>query len=299
MILINLIHNNFVFSQLSREDYIAKYSKHAVEEMSRTKIPASITLAQALLESDNGNSDLAKEANNHFGIKCHGWEGGKIYKDDDTKNECFRKYKSVLESYKDHSEFIRNSKRYSSLFTLEITDYSAWAKGLKDAGYATNPKYPEMLVKIIEDNKLYEFDNSVKFDKNAKPLADIDNPVYVGHIGYEVFLKNKIKCIKVKSGDTFYKIASEMDMNVWQLYKYNDFEKDYKPQSGEIIYIQPKRSKAEKKYETHTVSVNETIHSISQLYGIKIKSLSKLNNLKPDSKITEGTILNLQKRKSE
>lgn len=269
----------------------------AMQEMERVGIPASITMAQALLESDNGNSKLAQKANNHFGIKCHDWDGGKIYKDDDTKHECFRKYKSVYESYKDHSDFIKNGKRYSSLFSLKITDYKAWAKGLKECGYATNPKYPELLIKIIEDNQLHLLDKKLKPNNVSEPLANIDETVYVGNVGYEIFLKNRIKCIKVKSGDTFYKIANELDMNLWQLYKYNDFEKDYKLKIGEIIYIQPKRAKAEKKYESHTVSKGETLLSISQLYGIKLKSLAKLNGIKVSEDIKEGSVLFLQKQK--
>ena len=161
-----LILSNSVFGQeISRKEYIEKYSSLAVKQMHQYKIPASITLAQGILESNNGNSRLAVKANNHFGIKCHGWEGKKIFADDDKKNECFRNYKNVLESFVDHSLFLNKYSRYEFLFDYKITDYISWAKGLKKAGYATNSKYPELLIKIIEENKLYQFDRE-KIDKN-------------------------------------------------------------------------------------------------------------------------------------
>ena len=143
---------------LTREQYIDKYSGWAVEEMLRSGIPASVTLAQGLLESDNGNSTLAMRGNNHFGIKCHGWKGRKITHDDDRRNECFRKYKSARESYTDHTDFLMNSPRYSFLFELEQTDYTGWARGLKKAGYATASNYASMLVNIIEENGLEQYD---------------------------------------------------------------------------------------------------------------------------------------------
>ena len=153
-----------VFSQnkISREEYISMYSHIAVNNMKQFGVPASITLAQAMLESDNGNSTLAVKANNHFGIKCHkDWTGATIYHDDDRKGECFRKYKNPEQSFNDHSLFLRGGKRYAFLFDLTPTDYKAWAHGLKKAGYATNPKYAELLIKIIEDNELYRFDQGI------------------------------------------------------------------------------------------------------------------------------------------
>ena len=155
-----VISTNSAFGQeISRKEYIEKYSSLAVKQMHQYKIPASITLAQGILESNNGNSRLATKANNHFGIKCHGWAGKKIFADDDKKNECFRNYKNVLESFVDHSLFLNKYSRYEFLFDYKITDYKSWAKGLKKAGYATNNKYPELLIKIIEENKLYQFDS--------------------------------------------------------------------------------------------------------------------------------------------
>ncbi|OFX46094.1 MAG: hypothetical protein A2046_04345 [Bacteroidetes bacterium GWA2_30_7] len=281
--------------KISREDYLKAYKNIAIAEMQRSGIPASITLSQGMLESDNGNSELAKMANNHFGIKCHNsWQGEKLFKDDDAKDECFRKYKNVDESYKDHTDFIMNGSRYKSLFDSKSADYKDWANGLKKAGYATNPKYPQLLIKIIEDNSLFKFDD-YRAIKNT-PLANIDN-VYLTSGSREIFLTNRIKCIKVREGDTFYKISKELDVMLWQLYKYNDLDKDSKLSIGQTLYIQPKRSKAEAKFETHTVAQGETIQSISQLYGVKLKKLYKKNNLNEGAEIKIGDVINLRRKK--
>ena len=301
-----------VFSQktrISRAEYIAKYSDWAIREMKRNGIPASITLAQACLESDDGNSWLASEANNHFGIKCHStWTGDKVYKDDDDKNECFRKYFSAKESFDDHSDFLVNTKRYAALFNLNSRDYKAWAKGLKDAGYATNPKYPEYLIKIIEDNKLYEFDKrkrnhinnsdtaTVKHKRKQK-LSDVDGFSFTIS-GREIKLNNRIKYILAKTGDTPDALAKELDMFTWELLKYNDLTNDSILRQGQVIYIQPKRNKAEFGKNTHTVKEDETLYSISQYYGIKLNKLKKKNNLNSDS-INIGSVLNLRIHKFE
>ena len=156
---------------MTRQEYIEKYKDDAISEMHRSGVPASITLAQGILESGDGNSKMARVAKNHFGIKCHSdWKGKTFIQDDDTKNECFRKYKSVLDSYKDHSDFLKR-RRYAALFELKITDYKSWAKGLKKAGYATNPKYPQLLIGIIEANELYQYDS--KKSKKKKKLVGV------------------------------------------------------------------------------------------------------------------------------
>ena len=158
--------------RMTRAEYIATYKDDAIEEMQRTGIPASITLAQGILESGDGNSALARYAKNHFGIKCHSdWKGPTFTMDDDAKDECFRKYRKVIESYKDHSAFLTGRNRYAFLFELKITDYKGWAKGLKKAGYATNPKYPDLLIGIIEKNELYKFDDPKAHKKDQKHLA--------------------------------------------------------------------------------------------------------------------------------
>lgn len=282
-------------TKITREQYIEQYKKICIEEMNRVGVPASIKMAQALLESDNGNSTLAKKANNHFGIKCHSnWTGGTFHQDDDTKDECFRKYKKAEESFLDHSDFLKNGKRYSFLFELKSDDYNSWAHGLKKAGYATNPKYPELLIKIIEDNKLYEFDN---LKTNNQQLADIDKNIYLSSGNREVFYINKVKCIKVKEGDTFFKISKDLDLMLWQLYKYNELGKDSKLQTGQVLYIQPKRAKAEIGYEEHIVKEGETLYDISQLYGVKLKKLYKKNNLAEGNDVKTGDKIWLRKRK--
>ena len=139
------------------QQYINQYKDIAIEQMLKWKIPASITLAQGLFESGAGQSELAMKGNNHFGIKCNGWDGRKVYHDDDARNECFRAYNNAFESYEDHSRFLVGSKRYASLFSLKTTDYKGWAKGLKTAGYATSPSYAEALIRIIEMYNLYQF----------------------------------------------------------------------------------------------------------------------------------------------
>tara|TARA_B100000900_G_scaffold410039_1_gene427018 strand:- start:12959 stop:13825 length:867 start_codon:yes stop_codon:yes gene_type:complete len=159
LVIILFFLTSFIAAQdMSRTEYIFKYKDLAVAEMNQYGIPASITLSQGVLESGNGNSELARKAKNHFGIKCHSsWEGKKVYHDDDEAQECFRKYPTVAASYRDHSVFLQKA-RYANLFELAITDYKGWAKGLKKAGYATNPEYPELLIKIIENNQLQQYD---------------------------------------------------------------------------------------------------------------------------------------------
>jgi LysM repeat protein len=291
------------FSQkkITREEYLSSYKDIAIKEMNRTGVPASITLSQGMLESDNGNSRLAVLANNHFGIKCHnGWEGEKHIQDDDTKDECFRKYKNASESFVDHSDFLKNGQRYAFLFQIEKMDYKAWAEGLKKAGYATNPKYPELLIKIIEDNELYKYDTELSVDQannTGIKLADIDN-VFFSIGGREVFMRNKIKCVKVKKGDSFFKIAQDLDLMLWQLYKYNDLDKNSLLAEGQILYIQPKKAKASVQFEKHIVKQGETIRDISQQYGVKINKLLKKNNLSSDYIPKAGDEIWLRNRKN-
>lgn len=278
---IMLISFSEIFSQnLTRKQYITKYSALAVKQMRQYKIPASITLAQGILESNNGNSKLAVKANNHFGIKCHGWEGKKIFEDDDKKNECFRKYKSPLESFKDHSLFLNKYSRYAFLFDYKITDYKSWARGLKKAGYATNKKYPELLIKIIEDNKLNIFDDK---DVEIEFISEIRN-IYMH--------PNRIKYVKSENQDTYITIAKNLKMKLWQLQKYNDSKETNILAEGTIIFIQPKRKKG--KVKVHTYNKNESLISISQFYGVKLKSLKKRNDLILKKGLNNGDKLRLR-----
>ncbi len=278
-----LFHFSSIWSQSDiRVQYIETYQKSAIEQMNKYKIPASITLAQGILESNNGNSMLAKKAKNHFGIKCHGWKGKKIYADDDIKNECFRSYNSVAESFEDHSLFLINNKRYEFLFNLEITDYKSWSKGLKKAGYATNSQYADILIKIIEENKLYLYDGQNNYDANLENVSKRN--IYLH--------PNNIKYVISKNDETFQDISKELDIRLWQLYKYNDIDENYVLNKGDKIFIQPKRNKS--KIQTHRVKKGETIRSISQKYGIKIKKINKRNKNKINFPLVEGDILKLR-----
>ncbi len=282
----------------SRAEYINMYKDEAVKEMNRTGIPASITLAQGILESGDGNSPLARYANNHFGIKCHDWDGPTFIQDDDAKNECFRKYRNPHQSFKDHSEFLSTRNRYAFLFDLRPTDYVAWAYGLKQAGYATNPKYPDLLIKLIEENELYAFDrqqtiaSSRAANNNYTKLDDVAKP-REGITSKKVFVsKNNIKYTYAQRGDTPSIIASRQNMGIWQIKRYNNLEQDQAIAEGTIIYLQPKRRKAKQK--EHVVQKNETPWLISQKYGIKLERLCYYNSITKYSVLTEGTRLKLR-----
>jgi LysM repeat protein len=285
---------------LSAEDYINTYKDLAISEMRRTGIPASITLAQGMIESDFGRSSLAREGNNHFGIKCHNdWTGPTIRHHDDKRNECFRKYRKVEESFYDHSDFLKSGSRYSFLFELETTDYKAWAKGLKKAGYATNPDYANMLIRKIEENNLSYYDSGYKSEgfptQSVAPLSEsvtirdtdkIDKPVAIsnGNIAVaahvpRILENNRIQYIIVKEGDTREKLEKEFQLLKWELSKYNELSSDFRIVPGQILYLQPKREKAEPGKEFHTVEEGETMYLISQRYGIKIKSLLDMNRM--------------------
>lgn len=299
-------NNNVNYVSLERKDYIERYKDLAIVEMQRSRIPASITLAQALLESDNGNSTLARKANNHFGIKCHSnWKGPKVHHDDDRRGECFRKYKTVYESYADHSDFIVRGARYAFLFELSPTDYKSWAKGLQKAGYATSRTYASMLIRIIEDNQLYVFDQggTLTFeepvneaDSEEVVLGDVDNfQIYPNK--HRVYSKNRIDYIIVKKGDTFKSITEELGMLPWELYKYNEIDEGAKLVEGQILYVQPKRNKAEHGFDFHTVQEGETMYSISQMYGIKLTKLYEKNLMEEGTEPEVGQKLWLRKIK--
>lgn len=284
-------------TKMTREEYISKYKDLAVEEMSRTGIPASITLAQALLESGNGNSRLAVKGNNHFGIKCHDWDGRKLRHDDDARRECFRRYKSAEESYRDHSDFLTTKSRYASLFQLDPTDYAGWAKGLKKAGYATSPSYAGSLINIIEEYKLYQLDQGVDIDVNSLHYADITNgktPVEQSPGIRKIYENNRIKYIIVKTGDTFSSLTAELNLLPWQLSKYNELSDNQQLYEGQVLYIQPKRNNAEAGKKTHIVGNGETMYAIAQKYGIRLDKLYSRNRMEKGSEPGQGAALNLR-----
>lgn len=267
------------------ESYIKKYRELAVEEMKKYHIPASITLAQGLLESGAGKSELARESNNHFGIKCGGdWRGKTVSHDDDARGECFRAYKHPKDSYEDHSKFLVGRPRYASLFKLKITDYKGWARGLKKAGYATNPRYADQLIGIIELYELYKYD-----EKNyLKWLKKNPNP-------HQTYIANDLLYIVVRAGDSWKSISQEFDISQKKLRKYNDLYKGYALQVGDILYLEQKNKRADEDHIVHVLRAGESMYSIAQKYGIRLKNLYKLNKMHEDDPTPEvGTILRLR-----
>ncbi len=265
------------------EEYIDKYKELAVEQMERYGIPASITLAQGLLESGAGQSSLTRRSHNHFGIKCGGdWRGKTTYHDDDARGECFRVYKNARESYEDHSRFLANRSRYAALFKLKKDDYKGWAHGLKKAGYATNPQYAHSLIRIIE---LYQLD---RYDTKAgRKRAMIAYP-------HDTYLSNGLLYIIARSGDTFELLKKEFGISKRKLIKYNDLFKDYILKEGDIIYLEKKKRKAKKPHKQHVVKAGESMHSISQLYGVRIERLYKMNKKSEDYAPEVGDCLRLR-----
>jgi LysM repeat protein len=288
--------------RITPETYIDIYKDLAISEMKRSGIPASITLAQGMLESDNGNSILTVEGNNHFGIKCHDWQGKTMFKDDDTRNECFRKYGSAIESFRDHSDFMLNKQRYNFLFEYKSTDYKNWAKGLHKAGYATNPRYADKLIDIIENNKLYVYDQGLIAHERPRQRSSGKRtpekaPDYYINLTRPINMRNGIEYVVAKNGDTFGKLGAELEMLNWELLKYNELTSDSTLHDGQILYLQPKHRKAEFGKDYHTVQPGESVYSIAQLYGIKTRNLLKMNNLLPLNSIKVGDVLNLRAKK--
>lgn len=287
--------------RMSKQEYIDSFRDQAIREMHATGIPASITLAQGMLESDYGNSPLAKYARNHFGIKCHkGWEGPSFIQDDDEANECFRKYYSATESYHDHSEFLQTRDRYSSLFDLKTTDYKGWARGLKKAGYATNPRYADLLIKIIEENQLHQYDRVKKLPESDPLIAvqpereearEKPAPQVMAVRAIDVS-ENNIKFVLAEAGDTPGTIAQRYGLNRWQITKYNDLSKEARLLAGEVVYLQPKRNNA--KQDHHVLGNGESLRDISQRYGVKMKRLKKMNGLESEDSAKPGDTIKLR-----
>ncbi len=319
LILFLLVLSNIGVAQTRQTptQYKEKFDQDAVAEMIKSGVPASITLAQGMLESDYGNSGLAKKARNHFGIKCHSsWTGGKYYMDDDAKDECFRVYATVYESYVDHSDFLHRNRRYALLFDLKQTDYKGWAKGLKKAGYATNPKYPDLLIRLIEENELYKYDKMNKGDmkslgsssksgsgspvvSNGTPEDKKGNSVLpnsVSKVGGDQISrsKNKIKFVKSQSGDTPNILAKRYNMGRWQICRYNGLKKKSKILTGTTIYLQPKRLKFHGDQKNYTVKKGDNLWKISQMYGVKLGSIRRKNKLEKGAVIKVGQKIKLK-----
>jgi len=259
-----------------------------MQEMRAHGVPASITLGQGVLESASGNSKLAKNCNNHFGIKCRSnWTGKFCLADDDAKDECFRGYETAFDSYRDHSLFLKGGKRYFLLFELSATDYKGWANGLREAGYATNPNYGNILIGVIEKYRLSQYDSMVVFGEDfySPGVATNTAPVEV----------NGIQAIMAKPGETPEQVAARYNMSTWQIYKYNDISKGDMLSPGEIIYLKPKRRRSFE--NNHTVKNGETMREISQKYGVKVKHLYKLNRLEPGLEVRPGEVINLKEKR--
>lgn len=279
------------------DSYIRKYGDLAVNHMEKYKIPASITLAQGILESGAGMSDLARRSNNHFGIKCHrGWSGGRVYAADDTPNDCFRKYQKVEDSYQDHSEFLAYGPRYKPLFKLSITDYKGWARGLQRLGYATDRAYANKLIKLIEDYELYRFDDKKyrkgvsRKERNERRDEEASQATWT----HQPYMTHGLVYVVAVDGDTYAGIAREFGFKEKDLLKFNEVPEDFPLSEGDIVYFQKKKDRADQPYEFHTVQVGESMYSISQKYGIKLRNLYRLNKKSYEYVPEEGDVLKLR-----
>lgn len=271
------------------EDYISKYSPIAVSHMQKYKIPASITLAQGLLESGAGQSQLTKSSNNHFGIKCHrNWKGGRVYAADDSPNDCFRKYNKAEDSFDDHSQFLVQGTRYSFLFSLSPTDFKGWARGLQKSGYATDKAYANKLIKLIEDYELYRFDK-----ENYRKSTSIVAPT-IQVWKHQPFITHGLVYVIAIEGDTYQKIADEFNFKAKELSIFNEVPKDFPLNDGDIVYFEKKKSRADKPYFDHVVQIGESMHSISQKYGMKVNNLYKMNKKDYEYVPEEGDVLKLR-----
>ncbi len=301
---VQLVASDDPGGRLTRQQYIDAWKDEAIAHMHKYGIPASIKLAQGILESGDGNSMLARKANNHFGIKCHGWNGPGVYKDDDAKNECFRKYKNARESFEDHSQFLLKP-RYTELFKLKSTDYKGWAHGLKKAGYATNPKYPQLLIRIIEENDLHRFDRAGQGKgrvAQSKPAPQTSKPASGKggeidfHLGRQILqTDNRAQFVFAREGDTYKGIADDLQMNKWQLQKYNEDKSVRTLAEGERVYIKPKRNRAAGA-SVHVVEEGQTLWDISQLHAVKLSRLERYNELTRDTPLRKGMQIKLSRR---
>ena len=313
-----------------QEKYIARYARIAVSERKRSGVPASITLAQGMLESGNGLSELAVRGNNHFGIKCHDWTGQKIYYDDDRKGECFRKYRTPEESYRDHSDFLRYRDRYKFLFDFRVTDYKSWAYGLKKAGYATDPSYPQKLINLIEEYDLSRFDKVSKISKNTVPdqsqvasgnsrpandvsedapvpatPSELEAPVPVSdrrgktmHLSLtrQLFSQNGVPFVYSVEGETYADIAKYYSLFLGEILRYNDLDgADGELSPGTVVYLQPKKSRAARQVDKYVAEGGESLRDIAQRYAVKMKSLMKMNSMDEERELLPGEMLTLRK----
>lgn len=299
--------------RMTPEEYIATYKDAAIAQMKRLGVPASIILAQGLLETECGNSDLVKRSNNHFGIKCKStWTGESVRHTDDAPNECFRKYASAMESYKDHSDYLYNTPRYASLFQLESTDYKGWAYGLKKAGYATNPRYPQILISNIEKYNLQQYNepgNTVFVREDIATIKESPAPAPVAsapekkdaNIFQKLFsdkknksnqLFNRLKAVMAFKGKSLLAIATDNDIALVKLLEYNDLATDGLLQEDQWIYLEKKHKEGNRDF--YTLTENESLYSISQTNGIQLTMLAEYNNLPLTAALKRGDMVKLR-----
>ncbi len=308
LLIASIISSPSIFAQyITVAQYIDEYKDIAIREMKRMGVPAAITLAQGILETENGNSDLVKKSNNHFGIKCKSnWTASSVSHDDDAPGECFRVYKDAEESYRDHSNFLRGGTRYASLFNLDPLDYKAWAYGLRKAGYATNPRYPNILIKNIEDNNLQQytlmaadevpvFDASKYTDDKENKIIKIIPDSAVENIGppEEKLLQpgniiiNGSKALYVAKGTSLLAIATQHNINLAKLLEINDLKKDGLLEKDQVIFLEKKPAEGDRDY--YISRENETIYDVAQNTGVQLQSICDLNHLSPGDNIYPGT----------
>ena len=312
--LVFVLHFSVQAQKLTPEEYIEQHKELAIREMKRMGVPASIKLAQGLLETENGNSPLLKKSNNHFGIKCKSnWSGGGVSHDDDALGECFRTYPSAEESYRDHSNFLRGSERYAFLFKLDPADYKGWAYGLKKAGYATNPRYTEKLIQSIEKYNLQQYsllavndvpryDRSQFEDDKEVPFVYVEDnaaqPESAGSPNPQketVTSVNGIRCIRAAKGTSLLAIAGRFDIPLVKLLQYNDLNNDGLLQKDQPIYLEKKAVEgAASEYLTRP---GETLHDVAQQQGMQLEWLAVYNQLSTQTNITAGTRLFLRPSK--
>ncbi|MEO6488882.1 MAG: glucosaminidase domain-containing protein [Ferruginibacter sp.] len=302
--------------KISVQEYINSYKDIAISEMKRSGIPASITIAQGILETESGNSDLVKRSNNHFGIKCKNtWTGSSVFHDDDAAGECFRKYDNPWDSYKDHSNFLRGSSRYAFLFELDPSDYKAWAYGLKKAGYATNPRYPDILIRNIEENDLHQYDQDAdgkpffdagKFkDKDDNDQAMVLKPIHytemntaqnVESIKAGKTLFNGLKAVFVPKETSLLAIATDYNISLSKLMEYNDLKIDGLLDEEQWIFLEKKSKQGNR--DIYLASKGETLHSIAQTNAIQLEYLLQYNDLKEFESLKKGTKVYLRPSKN-
>jgi len=304
------------------KNYIAVYKDLAIAEMKRTGVPASITLAQGIHESGAGMGKLVLASNNHFGIKCKSnWTGESVRHNDDAKGECFRKYPKPEDSYRDHSDFLKNGQRYAFLFQLDPTDYTGWANGLKQAGYATNPKYPQVLIKMVEDYGLQEY-TLIALGKKDEPAGEIiaeesqgtytaavppveapqaepdkqKNDASATKINYPEgqFTINETKVVYVKKGTPYLSIARQYNVDLSKLFEFNELDRAEETEKDQLVYLQRKRKTGANEY--HVMKPGEALHDIAQQQGIRLETLLELNWLTADAKPAPGERLHLKKK---